>query len=72
MESFEDGCCCLKGDYRAYLEFNYLVEQAKAVIIDSVGITEETSVLEYPALPPHERRGVKGPSLRKLMNCCGF
>ncbi len=31
----------------SYLEFNYLVEHAKAVITDSGGITEETTVLGY-------------------------
>ncbi|HOR72956.1 MAG TPA: UDP-N-acetylglucosamine 2-epimerase (non-hydrolyzing) [Verrucomicrobiota bacterium] len=33
-----------------YLEFNYLVERAKAVITDSGGITEETTVLRVPCL----------------------
>lgn len=33
-----------------YLEFNYLVENAKAVITDSGGITEETTVLGVPCL----------------------
>lgn len=33
-----------------YLEFNYLVERAKAVITDSGGITEETTVLGIPCL----------------------
>ncbi len=33
-----------------YLEFNYLVEHAKAVITDSGGITEETTVLGVPCL----------------------
>jgi UDP-N-acetylglucosamine 2-epimerase (non-hydrolysing) len=33
-----------------YLEFNYLVEQAKAVITDSGGVTEETTVLGVPCL----------------------
>lgn len=33
-----------------YLEFNYLVEHAKAVITDSGGITEETSVLGVPCM----------------------
>lgn len=31
-----------------YLEFNYLVERAKAVITDSGGITEETTVMGVP------------------------
>lgn len=33
-----------------YLEFNYLVKNAKAVITDSGGITEETTVLGIPCL----------------------
>jgi UDP-N-acetylglucosamine 2-epimerase (non-hydrolysing) len=34
----------------SYLEFNYLVERAKAVITDSGGVTEETTVLGVPCL----------------------
>lgn len=34
----------------SYLEFNYLVQKAKAVITDSGGITEETTVLGIPCL----------------------
>lgn len=34
----------------SYLEFNYLVENAKAVITDSGGITEETSVMNVPCM----------------------
>jgi UDP-N-acetylglucosamine 2-epimerase (non-hydrolysing) len=33
-----------------YLEFNYLVEKAKAVITDSGGITEETTVMGVPCI----------------------
>lgn len=33
-----------------YLEFNYLVEKSKAVITDSGGITEETTVMGVPCL----------------------
>lgn len=33
-----------------YLEFNYLVKYAKAVITDSGGITEETTVMNVPCL----------------------
>ena len=33
-----------------YLEFNYLVQRAKAVITDSGGITEETTVLGVPCM----------------------
>lgn len=34
----------------SYLEFNYLVERAKAVITDSGGITEETSIMNVPCM----------------------
>jgi UDP-N-acetylglucosamine 2-epimerase (non-hydrolysing) len=37
-------------DPMGYLEFNYLVRDAKAVITDSGGITEETTVLGVPCL----------------------
>ena len=33
-----------------YLEFNYLVERAKAVITDSGGITEEATVMNVPCM----------------------
>lgn len=33
-----------------YLEFNYLVEKAKAVVTDSGGITEETTVMGIPCM----------------------
>ena len=33
-----------------YLEFNYLVERAKAVVTDSGGITEETTVVGVPCI----------------------
>ena len=33
-----------------YLEFNYLVERALAVITDSGGITEETTVMGIPCM----------------------
>lgn len=39
--------CC---EPLGYLEFNYLVENSKAVITDSGGITEETTVLGIPCL----------------------
>ena len=35
---------------QGYLEFNYLVKSAKAVITDSGGITEETTVMGVPCL----------------------
>lgn len=34
----------------SYLEFNYLVKYAKAVITDSGGITEETSIMKVPCM----------------------
>lgn len=37
-------------DPLSYLEFNYLVERAKAVVTDSGGITEETSVMNIPCM----------------------
>src|SRR6185295_10830121 len=37
-------------DPLGYLEFNYLVKNAMAVITDSGGITEETTVLKVPCL----------------------
>jgi len=37
-------------DPQSYLEFNYLVKYAKAVITDSGGITEETTVMGVPCL----------------------
>lgn len=37
-------------DPLSYLEFNYLVEKAKAVITDSGGITEETTVMGVPCM----------------------
>lgn len=37
-------------DPQPYLEFNFLVRHAKAVITDSGGITEETTVLGVPCL----------------------
>jgi UDP-N-acetylglucosamine 2-epimerase (non-hydrolysing) len=37
-------------DPQPYLEFNYMVKHAKAVITDSGGITEETTVMGVPCL----------------------
>ncbi len=34
----------------SYLEFNYLVERAKAVVTDSGGITEEASLMNVPCM----------------------
>jgi UDP-N-acetylglucosamine 2-epimerase (non-hydrolysing) len=47
--------CLLPSNFRLvdpqpYLEFNYLVKNAKAVITDSGGITEEATVLGVPCL----------------------
>jgi len=41
-------------DPMSYLEFNYLVERAKAVITDSGGITEETTILGIPCITLRE------------------
>jgi UDP-N-acetylglucosamine 2-epimerase (non-hydrolysing) len=37
-------------DPQPYLEFNYLVKHAKAVITDSGGVTEETTVMGIPCI----------------------
>jgi len=37
-------------DPLGYLEFNYLVKNSKAVITDSGGITEETTVMQIPCI----------------------
>jgi UDP-N-acetylglucosamine 2-epimerase (non-hydrolysing) len=37
-------------DPQPYLEFNYIVKNAKAVITDSGGVTEETTVLGIPCM----------------------
>jgi UDP-N-acetylglucosamine 2-epimerase (non-hydrolysing) len=37
-------------DPLGYLEFNYLVQNAKGVITDSGGITEETTVMGVPCM----------------------
>lgn len=37
-----------------YLEFNYLVKYAKAVITDSGGITEEATVMGVPCMTPRD------------------
>jgi UDP-N-acetylglucosamine 2-epimerase (non-hydrolysing) len=37
-------------DPQPYLEFNYLVQHAKAVITDSGGVTEETTVMGVPCI----------------------
>ena len=34
----------------SYLEFNFLIERAKAVITDSGGVTEETTVMNVPCM----------------------
>ncbi len=37
-------------EHKGYLGFNYLVERAKVFIIDSSGITEETTVKGVPCM----------------------
>ena len=41
-------------DPMGYLEFNYLVQHSKAVITDSGGITEETTVMDIPCITLRE------------------
>jgi len=41
-------------DALSYLEFNYLIKNAKGVITDSGGITEETTVLTVPCMTIRE------------------
>lgn len=41
-------------DPLGYLEFNYLVERSKAVVTDSGGITEETTVMGIPCMTMRE------------------
>lgn len=41
-------------DPLGYLQFNYLVENAKAVVTDSGGITEETTVMGIPCITLRE------------------
>jgi UDP-N-acetylglucosamine 2-epimerase (non-hydrolysing) len=40
----------LQAEPMSYLEFNYLVKHARAVITDSGGITEETTVMGVPCM----------------------
>lgn len=42
--------CFIMVEPQAYLEFNFLVENSKAVITDSGGITEETTVMGIPCI----------------------
>jgi UDP-N-acetylglucosamine 2-epimerase (non-hydrolysing) len=37
-------------DPQPYLQFNYLVQHSKAVITDSGGVTEETTVMGVPCM----------------------
>ena len=69
-------------DPQPYLEFNYLVERAKAVITDSGGVTEETTVMGVPCMTlrtsterpetvdigTNELLGVDPAALRPAMN----
>ncbi len=48
MEGQIPGMCYV--DPQGYLEFNYLVKNAKGVITDSGGITEETTVMGVPCI----------------------
>jgi UDP-N-acetylglucosamine 2-epimerase (non-hydrolysing) len=48
LNEVPDSFCLV--DPQPYLEFNYLVKHAKAVITDSGGITEETTVMGVPCL----------------------
>ena len=48
LEGQVPGMCYV--DPQGYLEFNYLVKYAKAVITDSGGITEETTVMGVPCM----------------------
>lgn len=48
LRGFPSTICLV--DPQPYLEFNYLVKHARAVITDSGGITEETTVLGVPCL----------------------
>jgi UDP-N-acetylglucosamine 2-epimerase (non-hydrolysing) len=51
LDSIEyDNSRLIQTDPMGYLEFIYLVKNAKAVITDSGGITEETTVLNVPCL----------------------
>lgn len=68
---------------QAYLEFNYLARYAKAVITDSGGITEETTVMRVPcitlrnsterpetvAIGTNELAGSDPNRLRRLLKC---
>ena len=48
LQNLPDNVCL--ADPQPYLEFNFLVKNAKAVITDSGGITEETTVMGVPCL----------------------
>lgn len=51
LQEIEGEIPCLNYvDPQGYLEFNYLVKNAKGVITDSGGITEETTVMGVPCL----------------------
>ena len=55
-----------------YLEFNYLVERSKAVITDSGGITEETTVMGVPCWSEPPTISTSSPSRRwYLLNMSG-
>jgi UDP-N-acetylglucosamine 2-epimerase (non-hydrolysing) len=48
LEGLPDNLCFV--DPQPYLEFNYLVKHSKAVITDSGGITEESTVMGVPCM----------------------
>jgi UDP-N-acetylglucosamine 2-epimerase (non-hydrolysing) len=48
LEGLPDNFCFV--DPQPYLEFNYLVKHSKAVITDSGGITEESTVMGVPCM----------------------
>ena len=52
--TFEKACIAAENIYPidplGYLEFNFLVKHAKAVITDSGGITEEATVMNVPCM----------------------
>ena len=50
-------------DPQPYLEFNYLVKHARAVITDSGGITEETTVMGVPCLTLRDSHRAAGDRL---------
>ena len=54
LSTFDPATNLVVIDALSYLEFNYLVKNAKGVITDSGGITEETTVLSVPCMTIRE------------------